>query len=144
MHVKRDIPPSGFTLSFTLLVKVLSTTRFSSLGRVPCVFQSLLATVLVRKYTTVQHISCLDHRLSGTYTGRWFTPESRQLIFECVNVCVPSSTTYCANLDLLLRMIQSFLGLGGAALWSLLQLSTTMLRRGCFTVNVHNHYNPPL
>ncbi len=54
---------------------------------------------------------------------------------------MPSTTTHRANLDLLLRVIQTFLGLGGAALWSLLQLSTTMLKRGSFTVKVHNHCN---
>lgn len=41
------------------------------------------------------------------------------LVCVCACVCAPSTTTRCANLDLLLRVIQTFLGLGGAAPWSL-------------------------
>lgn len=104
---------------------------FSTLHHIPHVFPSFLTLPALAycKRAPLFNISCLDRGQSGTYTGRWFTPESQQLIFECLNVCAPSLATQCANLDILLRVIQIFLGLGGAALWSLLQLSSTMLKR---------------
>lgn len=69
----------------------------------------------------VEHTWADDSRLSH---DNWFLSVS-------VCVFVPSVTAHCANLDLLLRVIQTFLGLGGAALWSLLQLRTTKRQLHC-------------
>lgn len=115
--------PSSLTPLF-----FVATSHPSCLSISPCP-----ASVCIKRAAWIklwmEHTQTHDSRLSH---NNW-------LLKLCV--CVVSMTAHCASLDLLLRVIQTFLGLGGAALWSLLQLSATTLKRGHFTVKVHFMHN---